>query len=117
MATYTMKQLSEETGLTARTIRYYITQGLVPKAVGKGKRAHYTDTHLTRLRDVQHELDRGRMLHELKLVQVTGNVSIPSSTWTHYKLGPGVVLAVRGAVDPPHLRRYLKAFAKELKEK
>ena len=59
MATFSMKQLSEKTGVPARTIRYHISRGLLPGAVGKGRRAHYTEEHLERLLEVERHLNAG----------------------------------------------------------
>lgn len=50
---YAMADLEEQTGLTARTIRYYITEGLLPAANGRGPAATYELTHLLRLRLIQ----------------------------------------------------------------
>lgn len=117
MATYTLKQLSEKTGLTARTIRYYMSQGLLPGAVGKGKRAYYTRDHLDRLNEIKEGKTRGLDLSDLRPTCGWGfPVVIPSETWTHYKLGPGVILTVRDDVRPRKIRRYVKAFHRDLKE-
>lgn len=131
MPKYTMKQLSEESGFSARTIRYYITQGLVPKSVGQGKKAYYTDEHLGRLREIKLGTESGLRLDQLHVSdwdakrrarEAERAVAIlwpttPSETWQHYKLAPGVVLTVRSDISARKIRRSVKAFAKELKEK
>lgn len=48
--TYTLAELSDLTDVTPRTVRYYITQGLLPAPTGQGPGAHYTDAHLDRIR-------------------------------------------------------------------
>jgi DNA-binding transcriptional MerR regulator len=48
--TYAIGDLAGLAGTTARTIRYYVAQGLLPAPVGSGPGAHYTDGHLARLR-------------------------------------------------------------------
>jgi DNA-binding transcriptional MerR regulator len=48
--TYTLPQLAALADVTPRTVRYYIAQGLLPAPTGGGPGAHYTDTHLDRLR-------------------------------------------------------------------
>lgn len=53
---FTVTELEEATGVSARNIRYYIQQGLVRRSAGKGKSAYYTPTHveqLTRVRDMR----------------------------------------------------------------
>ncbi len=49
---YTMADLEKQTGLTARTIRYYITQELLPSARGRGVGATYGPSHLLRLKAI-----------------------------------------------------------------
>jgi DNA-binding transcriptional MerR regulator len=47
--TYTIQDLSDQTGTTIRNIRYYTDQGLLPKPTLKGRQAYYTLEHLDRL--------------------------------------------------------------------
>ena len=47
--TYDLQQLCDLTGVTPRTVRYYIQQGLLPSPGASGPGAHYTDAHLHRL--------------------------------------------------------------------
>jgi len=48
-STYSLAELSRLTTVTARTIRYYVGQGLLPSP-GAGPSARYGETHLARLR-------------------------------------------------------------------
>jgi DNA-binding transcriptional MerR regulator len=50
---YAMADLERETELDARTIRYYITRGLLQPAHGRGPSATYDLGHLLRLRMIQ----------------------------------------------------------------
>lgn len=54
--TFTLAALSERAGVTPRTVRYYIAQGLLP-APGSGSRARYDGRHIGRLQLVR-ELQR-----------------------------------------------------------
>ncbi|MFM8593239.1 MAG: MerR family transcriptional regulator [Chloroflexota bacterium] len=47
-----MTNLEQETGVSARTIRYYITEGLLPAAEGRGPSATYTQSHLLRVQAI-----------------------------------------------------------------
>ncbi len=47
---YSLQDLSDLAGVTPRTIRYYIAQGLLPSPGKAGPGATYTDGHLNRLR-------------------------------------------------------------------
>ena len=46
---YTLAALTEVAGVSVRTVRYYISEGLLPPPVGAGPASHYTDAHLNRL--------------------------------------------------------------------
>jgi DNA-binding transcriptional MerR regulator len=48
--TYSLEELTARSGVTTRTVRYYITEGLLPPPHNAGPRATYSDTHLNRLR-------------------------------------------------------------------
>jgi DNA-binding transcriptional MerR regulator len=48
--TYSMSELVRLTGIEARTIRYYIAQGLLPGPLKRGRGAGYSEVHLDRLK-------------------------------------------------------------------
>ena len=62
----TMASLEQATGLSARTIRFYITQGLLPPAHGRGPSATYDRGHLLRLLAIKDLKDRFLPLAEIK---------------------------------------------------
>jgi DNA-binding transcriptional MerR regulator len=47
---YTLTELADLAGVTARTVRYYISQGLLAVDASPGPGPKYDDTHLARLR-------------------------------------------------------------------
>lgn len=49
-ARYTLTELADLAGVTPRTVRYYLAQGLLPAVGVAGPGAKYDDTHLARLR-------------------------------------------------------------------
>ena len=66
---YSLDDLAELTGLTTRSIRHYIQQGLLSGAESRGRNAWYTEEHLNRLRCLQILRDRsGLSLSELRPV-------------------------------------------------
>ena len=74
MADYTLQQLADEAGVTPRTIRYYIAQGLLASP-GAGSGARYTDAHLERLRLIR-QLQRNHLpLAEIRK-QLTGQAAV-----------------------------------------
>ena len=52
-ARYTLTELSTLVGVTPRTVRYYLTQGLLPSVGVSGPGAKYDDNHLARLRVIR----------------------------------------------------------------
>ena len=50
--TYTLRELTDAAGVSARTVRYYITEGLLPPPHGMGPASVYTEEHLERLRQI-----------------------------------------------------------------
>lgn len=63
---YTIAELEEETGVSARTIRYYVGQGLLAPAYGRGPSATYDLGHLLRLRLIQHLKEQRYTLTQIK---------------------------------------------------
>ncbi len=53
MPTYTIRELSNLTGNTASTLRYYEEIGLLTDVVREGKNRIYNDCHLARLNAIQ----------------------------------------------------------------
>jgi len=49
-STYTITELADLAGVTTRTIRYYLAQGLLPAAGQSGPGTRYSQGHLARLR-------------------------------------------------------------------
>jgi len=59
---YGLAELVERSGLPARTIRWYQSEGLLPKPTKRGRDAVYTDEHLQRLQLIAELRDRGLTL-------------------------------------------------------
>lgn len=51
---YTIEQLQKESGVSPRSLRYWIRLKLVPKPIGRGRGARYDDRHLIRARLIAH---------------------------------------------------------------
>ena len=101
-----MADLERETGLPARTIRYYITQGLLPPAYGRGPSATYDLGHLLRLQMIQSLKSTYLPLDEIKsrLSALTDDdiaamleveTAPPEDRWRRLQLHPDIELHVR----------------------
>lgn len=103
---YTLAELEEQSGLTGRTIRYYITKGLLSPAYGRGPSATYDHDHLLRLQAINKLKDDRLPLNAIKeqLEQLTTDdlammMNAPEqpevAIWRHYQLHPDFQITVR----------------------
>jgi DNA-binding transcriptional MerR regulator len=66
MKTITIKELAELTGTPLRTVRYYISTGLLPSPLGRGRSASYSEEHLLRLRIIRQLVEQRVPLNEIR---------------------------------------------------
>ncbi len=52
-ARFSLSELVDASGMPERTVRFYIDQGLIPPALGKGRSRYYTPEHLQLLEQVK----------------------------------------------------------------
>ena len=107
----TLKELSEKTGLSPRTIRFYIAQGLLSGPVGLGRSAFYDESHLEALRRVEELKGSGKAISEIK-VEINPSdvrVSEPEQLWS-YSVSEDVTVLVRSDVSPWRARRIRRAL-------
>jgi DNA-binding transcriptional MerR regulator len=64
----TLAELAERTGISERTIRYYIQFGLLPGPEGAGPSSRYSRSHLGRLRVIRMLQDRLLPLNAIRKV-------------------------------------------------
>ena len=62
----TIAELARRADVTPRTIRYYVSEGLLPPPGGSGQRRIYGQHHLDRLRAIQHLKASYLPLHEIR---------------------------------------------------
>ena len=113
-AYYNIETIARMTGLTRRTIRYYVQRELIPKPEGGGRGHYYTDEHLKRIETIQKWqaqgvplekikglLGRGEMIREeivSKPVTFTPPYPIPhvaTTKWTKVSIGDCVEVSFR----------------------
>ena len=66
MPTYSISDLARLADVSARTVRYYIAQGLLPAAEFAGPQTRYDDAHLARLRLIKQLQKDNRPLAEIR---------------------------------------------------
>ncbi len=63
---HTARGLAALCGVSERTIRYYVEEGLLPSPRGRGRGAHFDDEHLVRLRLIRAMQMAGNELGAIK---------------------------------------------------
>ena len=62
---YTVEDLEQMTGVSRRTVRFYVQRGLLPPPDGRGRGRHYGEEHLTGLVRIQELKQQGKSLDEI----------------------------------------------------
>ena len=108
-ARYAIGDLAVLGGISRRTGRYYVQEGLLPTPHGVGRGNHYGPEHLERLLKVKALQEGGRSLDEIRRIldHKTRGHKTPEppqterSVWRRLTLAPGVELNVSSDVRLP----------------
>lgn len=94
---FSLAELEESSGLNARTIRFYVEQGLVPPALGRGRSRYFTPEHLRILAEISHLRAQRLSLEEIRerLIAQIGPERLDSEDWRRVRLHPDLELHVR----------------------
>lgn len=106
-----LDELARRSGVPARTIRLYITRGLVPGPLRGGRKAAYGAEHVAALAEVQRLQKQGLTLAEIRQRRQGGadSSNLPAPVrWSSYAAAPDVVVMVREDVGGWRLRRVRK---------
>jgi len=104
-------ELAELGGVSRRTVRYYVQEGLLPEPLGVGRGKHYGREHLERLLEVKALQEQGRSLADIRRA-LRGSpgesdarwaraLAPQRSAWTRIELLPGLELNVSSAYRLP----------------
>ncbi len=118
---YAIDELAMLVDISARTIRYYIQQGLVSRPAGEKRGSHYTQQHLEQLLEIKKWQKEGLSLDRIKsLTGLNPEVSrvIPStirkpgdiSVCSHIFINEGIEIQVDPAkadITPEQLRSFV----------
>jgi DNA-binding transcriptional MerR regulator len=105
-ARYGVGELAELGGVSRRTVRYYVQEGLLPSPYGLGRGDHYGAAHLERLLQIKAWQEAGQSLDGIRraLSEGTGpreQPAPPRGVYRRLTLAHGVELHVSGAVGMP----------------
>ncbi len=63
---YAIHEFQDAIGVSVRTLRHWIRRKLLPKPLGRGRAARYTESHLTRARVIRHLRTKGQSLETIR---------------------------------------------------
>jgi DNA-binding transcriptional MerR regulator len=108
---FNIDELADLGGVSRRTVRYYVQEGLLPVPLGVGRGRHYDQSHLDRLLRVKAEQEAGRSLDEIRARRKPPSDltrfaaapprPLPRSAWRRLELAPGVELHVAHDIKLP----------------
>ena len=120
---YGIEELAELGGVSRRTVRYYVQEGLLPAPHGVGRGRHYGPEHLDRLLLVKAKQERGESLEEIRSVLSGGSrrpapvpgPQVQREVVTRIVLADGLELLVSGGrkLPPPGTLAELAAWCDE----
>lgn len=115
-----IKELSEQTNISIRKIRYYMQQKLIPRSHGQNKGAWYSEEHLTALLKIKDWRDAGMSIDAISNLLNTPEESIlkPRKIGTievhsHYLLADGIELVINPStanLNQEQLRSLIKSI-------
>jgi len=116
-ATFTMDELVTASSISARTIRYYISSGLLAGPVGQGRTASYTkEGHLDVLKAIQNLKAQGKGLEEIRRIledqraDFHRRLTTPDGTWDQFELADDVTVQLKVGMSPHRRHRVTHAL-------
>jgi len=120
-ARYGLDELATLAGVTPRTVRYYIAQGLVDRPAGEKRGAHYLRRHLEQLLLIRRWADAGLSLERIREL-VAGAPEDPPprparpgavEVWSRVTLADGLEVHVepgRAGLSPEQVRALVRGL-------
>lgn len=109
-----LAELAERSGVPARTIRLYISEGLLPGPLRAGRNAAYGPEHLRRLGEIRALQRRGLTLSQARrALEGAGAEASPApegAVWRELNIAPGVRVSVKEGLGPRRLRALRRAI-------
>ena len=116
---FTFEELCALSGVSSRTLRYYIQIGLVDKPIGQTRAAHYLSSHLEKILRIKQLSESGISLERIREVLSGDPLALPERTKrpghievrTHLWVTDGIELQVSAetaGLSTEELRHFLK---------
>jgi DNA-binding transcriptional MerR regulator len=123
---YAIGDLARLAGVSRRTVRYYVQEGLIPAPLGVGRGNHYGPEHLEQILRVKAMQEAGQTLEEIRRPTSVGAaarrkirrepepVLLERSLWRRMTLAPGVELQIAANIrlPPPGRLQELAAWCR-----
>ncbi len=108
---FSLAELVDASGVPERTIRQYITDGLIPASLGRGRSRYYTPNHLARLELVARLRTDRLSIDEIRerLDDAATSSEPDSESWRRLTLHPDLEIHVRDGASES-----VEALASEL---
>ena len=111
-----LSELAKKSGVPERTIRYYISRGLISGPVRGGRGAEYTQEHLAGIQNVRRLQSGGMTLAEIehRFAHHAGDrgPAIAPESWSMYRISPDVTVQVRNGLSPWRIKQVRSAIAR-----
>ena len=114
-------QLASLSGLSTRTVRYYLQQGLIDKPFGEKRGAFYVQRHLEQLIELRKWQEAGLSLDRIReIMQKPESGSLPPprrrepgnvEVWSHLYVADGVEVVLepgRSGLSPEAVREFTR---------
>lgn len=120
---YSIDELATLAGVTPRTVRFYIAEGLLDRPVGEKRGAYYVQRHLDRLLLVRRWCDAGLSLERIRELLAGAPEDPPPravrpgtvEVWSRVTLADGLELQIepgRAGLTPEQVRELVREVAK-----
>jgi len=100
---YAIDDLCALTGYSRRTIRYYVSEGLLEPPAGRGRGGFYYDSHLQRLQQIRALQDRGLRISDIQRLTAETQAAVKPApkreSWMRLPICPGLEIHVRSDVE------------------
>ena len=93
---YTIDDLTRMTGVTRRTVRFYVQRGLIPPPTGRGLGRHYGEEHLAGIQRVQNLKRTGKTLDDIGEAMLRPEWTTASQEHAAQRRGGRILLAEEG---------------------
>jgi len=117
---FSIDELSTLAGVTPRTVRYYIAEGLLDRPAGEKRGAHYLRRHLDQLLLIRRWSDAGLSLDRIRELRAGAPEDPPPRSvrpgtvevWSRVTLADGLELQIepgRADLSPEQIRALVRA--------